>query len=121
MREKRTSSGFLVKQRAFLKLYLITMTEQERLYGLKLLEHLREEFKPYGFRPNHSELYKALHDLMNDDILKQVKRKKEGAELQEVVFYTFVNYEKGKRYKKQLKVELERCRGLIDKAIKDNF
>ncbi|MBD4896088.1 replication termination protein, partial [Xanthomonas citri pv. citri] len=36
--EKRSSTGFLVKQRAFLKLYMITMTEQERLYGLKLLE-----------------------------------------------------------------------------------
>ncbi|STO36914.1 Formyltetrahydrofolate deformylase [[Flavobacterium] thermophilum] len=30
MGEKRTPSGFLLKQRAFLKLYLITLTEQER-------------------------------------------------------------------------------------------
>ncbi|MBR2517348.1 MAG: Replication termination protein, partial [Geobacillus sp.] len=64
MGEKRTPSGFLLKQRAFLKLYLITLTEQERLYGLKLLDVLRQEFKPFGYQPNHSEVYKALHDLI---------------------------------------------------------
>ena len=105
MREKRTSSGFLLKQRAFLKLYMITMTEQERLYGLRLLDVLRDEFRPFGFKPNHSEVYKALHDLIEDGVLKQVKRKKEGMKLQEVVYYTFTNEgeEKAKLYKKQLK------------------
>lgn len=123
MREKRTSSGFLLKQRAFLKLYMITMTEQERLYGLRLLDVLRDEFRPFGFKPNHSEVYKALHDLIEDDVLKQVKRKKEGMKLQEVVYYTFTNEgeEKAKLYKKQLKVELERCEAMIQKAIRDNF
>jgi Replication terminator protein len=58
---KRSSTGFLLKQRAFLKLYMITYDEQERLYGMKLLEVLREEFKPYGYRPQHTEVYKALH------------------------------------------------------------
>ncbi|MDQ0162739.1 helix-turn-helix transcriptional regulator [Bacillus alveayuensis] len=121
MGEKRNPSGFLLKQRAFLKLYLITMTEQERLYGLKLLDVLRNEFRPYGYKPNHSELYKALHDLIHDGILKQVKRKKEGTEFQEVVYYEFVDYEKAKKYKRQLKAELDRCRALIEKAIRDNF
>ncbi|WP_279326086.1 helix-turn-helix transcriptional regulator [Bacillus sp. FJAT-47783] len=121
MSEKRNPSGFLLKQRAFLKLYLITMTEEERLYGLKLLDVLRSEFKPYGFKPNHSELYKALHDLIHDGILRQVKKKKEGTEFQEVVYYEFVDYEKAKKYKRQLKVELDRCKGLIEKAIRDNF
>jgi len=103
MREKRTSSGFLLKQRAFLKLYMITMTEQERLYGLRLLDVLRDEFRPFGFKPNHSEVYKALHDLIEDGVLKQVKRKKEGMKLQEVVYYTFTNEgeEKAKLYKKR--------------------
>lgn len=121
MTQKRNSSGFLLKQRAFLKLYLITMTEKERLYGLKILDVLRSEFKPYGYKPNHSELYKALHDLIHDGILKQVKRKKDGTEFQEVVFYEFVGYEKAKKYKRQLKVELDRCKALIEKAIRDNF
>lgn len=76
--EKRSSTGFLVKQRAFLKLYMITMTEQERLYGLKLLEVLRSEFKEIGFKPNHTEVYRSLHELLDDGILKQIKVKKKG-------------------------------------------
>ena len=121
--EKRTPSGFLLKQRAFLKLYLITLTEQERLYGLKLLDFLRQEFRPFGYKPNHSEIYKALHDLIEDGILKQVKMKKEGMKYQEVVYYRFADggYEKAKLYKKQLKAELDRCEALLRKAIKDNF
>ncbi len=119
--EKRSSTGFLVKQRAFLKLYMITMTEQERLYGLKLLEVLRSEFKPIGFKPNHTEVYRSLHELLDDGILKQVKVKKEGAKLQEVVLYQFKDYEVAKLYKKQLKTELDRRKKLIEKAISDNF
>jgi DNA-binding PadR family transcriptional regulator len=121
MTEKRKPSGFLLKQRAFLKLYLITMTEKKRLYGFKILDELREEFRPYGYRPNHSELYKALHDLIKDGILKQIKQKKEGAEFQEVVYYQFVDYEKAKQYKRQLKAELDRSKAIIEKAIRDNF
>ncbi|CAM3998348.1 replication termination protein [Bacillus subtilis] len=119
--EKRSSTGFLVKQRAFLKLYMITMTEQERLYGLKLLEVLRSEFKEIGFKPNHTEVYRSLHELLDDGILKQIKVKKEGAKLQEVVLYQFKDYEAAKLYKKQLKVELDRCKKLIEKALSDNF
>lgn len=123
MSEKRRPSGFLLKQRAFLKLYLITLTEQERLYGLKLLDVLREEFQPFGYRPNHSEVYKALHDLIEDGILEQVKKKKEGMKYQEVVYYRFTEegYKKAQLYKRQLKTELDRCEALIRKAIKDNF
>ncbi|AKO93591.1 MULTISPECIES: helix-turn-helix transcriptional regulator [Priestia] len=124
MSEKRNPSGFLVKQRAFLKLYMITMTEQERLYGLRLLDVLREEFRPFGYRPNHSEIYKALHDLIEDGVLEQVKKKKEGMKLQEVVYYRFAGengHEKAKKYKRQLKVELDRCQSMIQKAVRDNF
>ncbi|MCM3006480.1 helix-turn-helix transcriptional regulator [Priestia koreensis] len=123
MGDKRTSSGFLLKQRAFLKLYMITMTEQDRLYGLKLLDALRDEFRPFGYKPNHSEVYKALHDLIEDGVLQQVKRKKEGMKLQEVVYYRFPDggYEKAQLYKRQLKVELERCESMIKKAIRDNY
>lgn len=60
---------------------MITMTEQERLYGLKLLEVLRSEFKEIGFKPNHTEVYRSLHELLDDGILKQIKVKKEGAKL----------------------------------------
>jgi Replication terminator protein len=53
--------------------------------------------------------------------LKQVKRKKEGMKYQEVVYYQFKDYEKAKLYKKQLKAELDRCIGLIHKALSDNY
>lgn len=42
--EKEVQLAFSETAR-ILKLYMITMTEQERLYGLKLLEVLRSEFK----------------------------------------------------------------------------
>jgi len=118
---ERLSSGFMLKQRAFLKLYMITMTEEKRLYGLKLLEVLREEFKGFGYRPNSSEVYKSLHDLIDDGILEQVKEGKEGTNRQVVFYYRFKNVKKAKEYKNQLEVELHRCNALLNKAIKDNF
>lgn len=114
-------SGFLLKQRAFLKLYLITMTEQGKLYGLRFLENLREEFKPYSYRPTHTEIYKALHDLIEDGVLKREKRVKEGMKYQEVVYYVFQDRSKAELYKKQLKVELERNAKILKKALKDNY
>lgn len=119
--KERNPSGFLLKQRAFLKLYMILMTEQKRLYGLNLLKELRDEFRSYGYKPNSSEVYKSLHDLINDGILEQVKQKKEGMKLQEVVFYRFKDKSKAERYKKLLKEELKRCNRLINKALDDNF
>jgi DNA-binding PadR family transcriptional regulator len=118
---ERKPSGFLLKQRAFLKLYMITMTDQKRLYGLSLLTELRREFDIYGYKPNSSEIYKSLHDLLEDGILEQVKKKKEGMDLQEVVYYRFKNKQQAEGYKSRLKEELERCSRLIDKALADNF
>ncbi|QTM99569.1 Replication termination protein [Sediminibacillus dalangtanensis] len=120
---ERQPSGFLVKQRAFLKLYLITLIENKHLYGLKLRDLLKEEFRELGYRPNHPEIYKALHDLIEQGILFQQKEKKQGTVYQEVVYYQFTEEgkEKAEAYKKQLKIELERCLQLLEKAIKDNF
>ena len=118
---ERKSSGFLVKQRAFLKLYMITMTEQKRLHGYRLLEVLREEFDGHGYRPNSSEIYKSLHDLINDGILEQDERKKEGMQFQKVVYYRFKDRKKAERYKELLYKELKRCNRLLEKAIQDNF
>jgi len=118
---ERNPSGFMLKQRAFLKLYMITMTEQKRLYGFRLLEELRKEFKEHGYKPNSSEIYKSLHDLLDDGILEQVEKKKEGTDRQKVVYYRFKDRQKAERYKTLLKEELNRCSRLLDKAIEDNF
>lgn len=118
---KKNVSTFMLRQRAFLKLYMITLVEREKWYGLEILDYLRKEFEQFGYRPYHSEIYKSLHELMDDGILARYKRVKEGADLQEVVYYKFQDYEKAKLYKKQLKAELERCIGLLQKAVRDNY
>ncbi|WP_053219497.1 helix-turn-helix transcriptional regulator [Virgibacillus senegalensis] len=120
---ERQSSGFLVKQRAFLKLYLITLIENKHLYGLKLRDLLKEEFRDLGYKPNHPEIYKALHDLIEQGIIYQQKEIKQGASYQEVVYYQFTaeGKEMAQAYKHQLRVELERCLKLLEKALRDNF
>lgn len=115
------TSRFLVKQRAFLKIYLISMAEKERLYGLKYLETIKDEFRVYGYKPGHSEIYKSLHELIDDGILRKMKRIKEGMKLQEVIYYMIEDKGKANLYKKQLKVELERCHKLLGKALADIY
>jgi DNA-binding PadR family transcriptional regulator len=115
-------SGFLMKQRAFLKLCLIGETEKGRLYGLSFWKKIREDYgDACEYRPTHTEIYKALHDLIDDGVLKREKRVKEGMKYQEVVYYVFQDYSKAQLYKKQLKVELERNIKILKKALKDNY
>ncbi|WP_077621817.1 helix-turn-helix transcriptional regulator [Sediminibacillus massiliensis] len=123
MGEHRNSSGFLVKQRAFLKLYLITLIENKHLYGLKLRDLLKQEFSDLGYQPHHPEIYKSLHELIEQGIIYQIKEKREGNKYQEVVYYNFTEdgKEKANAYKKLMKVELDRCKALLDKAIRDNY
>lgn len=118
---KRESTGFLIKQRAFLKLYIITNIENGRWYGLQLLDEMKKEFKPYGFEPQHSEIYRALHDLLEDGILSRGKIKKNGSKYQEVAVYSIKDKEKAKTYKKMVKADLDRCSHLLRKALEDNY
>ncbi|MBB6445263.1 helix-turn-helix transcriptional regulator [Bacillus benzoevorans] len=118
---KRESTGFLIKQRAFLKLYIITNIENRRWYGLQLLDEMKKEFGPFGFEPQHSEIYRALHDLLEDGILTRGKIKKNGSKYQEVAVYTIKDQEKAKTYKKMVKADLDRCSHLLRKALEDNY
>lgn len=121
-KKSRESTGFLIKQRAFLKLYIITNIENGRWYGLQLLDELRKEFKPFGFEPQHSEVYRAFHELEDEEeILTKVRIKVEGAKRKEVVVYKIKDSEKAKAYKKLVKLDLERSEQLLRKAISDNF
>ena len=120
-KRKRESTGFLIKQRAFLKLYIITNIENGRWYGLQLLDEIRKEFKPYGFEPQHSEIYRALHDLLEDGVLTRGKIKKDGSKYQEVAVYSIKDKEKAKTYKKMFKVDLDRSSHLLRKALEDNY
>lgn len=115
------TSRFMIKQRAFLKIYLIHMAEKEKLYGMKYLETIKVEFRLYGYKPNHSEIYKSLHELLEDGVLSRRKMIKEGKKLQEVIYYVIKDQEKAHLYKMQLKVELDRCHNLLGKAIADIY
>ncbi|WP_019241618.1 MULTISPECIES: helix-turn-helix transcriptional regulator [Bacillus] len=119
------SRGFLLKQRSFLKLYLLDIIEKQKGYGSQILDELRTEFKPFGYSPTHSELYKTLHELYKDGSVRREKKIKgeAGVDFQEIVIYHLT--ESGKKeadlYRKQMKVELDRCVGLLNKAIRDHY
>ncbi len=119
--QKRENTGFLLKQRAFLKLYIITNIENGRWYGMSLRDELRKEFDHLGYRPQHSEVYRALHELLEDGLLKRGEVLMEGSKYQKVALYYIRDTEKVKAYKKLIKVELDRCKGLIEKALADNY
>ncbi|QHW29627.1 Replication termination protein [Paenibacillus rhizovicinus] len=114
--------GFLIAQRAYLKLYMITLVEKHRGYGYQMLEELKRDFKELGYEPPQSEIYRSLHDLVEDGILYRARHRKDDAEYQEVIMYYFTDHgmEKASLYRKQVIEDLERSQALIHKAIKDN-
>ncbi|WHX51201.1 helix-turn-helix transcriptional regulator [Paenibacillus woosongensis] len=118
--------AFMIAQRAYIKLYLISMVEQRRGYGYQMLEELKEEFKPFGYVPPQSEIYRALHELVQEGVLyrsKHLKGNDPSVDFQEIVLYDFTDdgHEKAELYKKQVKVDLDRCIGMLNKAVADNY
>jgi DNA-binding PadR family transcriptional regulator len=120
--EKQSSSTeFLIKQRAFLKMYILTYLEDQHWYGLQLVEELRTQFKPLAFQPQHSEVYRALYDLEDEGYIKKGKVKLEGSKRAEIAIYMIADKEKAKAYKKLVKADIDRCDGLLRKALADNY
>lgn len=117
--------GFLLRQRAFLKLCLLGLIEERKEYGSQYLDQIRSKFKSYGYQPTHTELYKALHELTRDKVLIRTKKIKGDpkTDFQEVIYYQFTDdgYEKAQLYRKQMKTELDRCMGLLQKAVHDFY
>jgi len=120
---KRESRGFLLKQRAFLKLYLISLMEQKKSYGLQILDTLKGSFKRYGYEPTHSAVYEALYELVQDGILHRQEIVPPHDRFKKLVYYQFAEggQEKAELYKKQLKIELDRCVGMLQQAVRDNY
>lgn len=112
---------FLIKQKAFIKVYLLSQIEKGRSYGLQLQDDLYAAFRSFGLEPNHSEIYRSLHELTEEGYLTRRKVRKEGAKYQEIAVYTIKDPEKAKAYKAQAKMDLERGVGLLQKALHDNF
>ncbi|ASV69751.1 helix-turn-helix transcriptional regulator [Cytobacillus sp. FSL W7-1323] len=123
--ESELKRGFLVRQRAFLKLYLLKMIEANKRYGTQFLDDLRTEFKPYGYHPTHSEIYKTLHELTREGWVRREKKLlgEPGVDFQEIIIYHLTD--KGKQeyelYRKQMKVEFDRCLGLLNQAMSDHY
>lgn len=118
--------GFMIAQRAYIKLYLITMVEQHRGYGYEMLEVMKQEFKAFGYVPPQSEIYRALHELVQQGVLYRTKKLKGGdpkVDFQEIVLYHFTDdgFSKAELYKKQIKADLDRCLGMLHKAVNDNY
>lgn len=122
---EQQSRGFLLKQRAFLKLYLLDIIAKQKGYGSQMLDDLRKEMKQFGYNPTHSEIYKTLHELYKEGIVTREKKIKgePGIDFQEIVIYQLTDHgvEEAKLFKKQMKVELERCVGLLNKALHDHY
>ncbi|WP_342469450.1 Replication termination protein [Ureibacillus sp. FSL K6-3587] len=112
---------FIIKQRAFLKLYMLHEAEKGRLYGLQILENLQNYFKDLGYKPTKSEVYKSLHELLKDGYVTREPIIKEGAEMQTLYIYRIGDREKVKAYKDTLKADLDRSIALLQRALKDNY
>ena len=117
--------GFLLKQKAFLKLYLLEIASHPKDYGSMVLNDLREKFKPFGYSPTHTEIYKTYKELYKAGFLK--KRTEILGDPQENVQEVFIYYltDKGKEeleiYRKLMKTELERSIGILQVALEDHF
>ena len=114
-------SAFLIKQRAFLKVFLLAEIEQGKSYGLQLKKVIRDKFKAYGFKPDHSEIYRSLHELTKDGYLKKTEELLEGAEYKSVEIYRINDKDKVKAYKELIKADLDRSRDLLRKAIDEIY
>ena len=112
-------SVFVVKQRAFLKLYLIQLIRQGKGYGLQLQGELERKFRPYGFIPTKTEIYRSLQDLMDDGILSRVKEKKDGARYAEIAVYSILDFDKADSYTRTVRKDIERSMGLLGLSLKD--
>jgi DNA-binding PadR family transcriptional regulator len=122
-----TTMAFMLKQRAFLKLYVMDWIAHNRgRHGYEMLEFFRREFAPFGYSPTHSELYTVLKELYQEERVTRMKKLRgidPKTEFQEIVIYELTT--KGKEYlesyKKLMKVELDRCDGLLRKALRDIY
>ncbi|MGG4106709.1 helix-turn-helix transcriptional regulator [Paenibacillus lautus] len=118
--------AFMIAQRAFIKVHLITMIEKHQGYGYRMLESMKEDFADLGYVPPVSEIYRALHDLVQEGVLyrtKQLKGNDPTTDFQEIIIYQFTDagYEKAELYKKQVKIDLDRCIAILKKAVRDNY
>ena len=84
MADKRESTGFMIRQRAYIKLFVLTKIGTRRIYGQQIIDELKSEFKPYGYNPYPSEVYRALQELLEDGYVKRQRVKLKDESYQEI-------------------------------------
>ncbi|MDQ0206062.1 helix-turn-helix transcriptional regulator [Alkalicoccobacillus murimartini] len=119
MSHTRKSSGFLIKQRLFIKGYLITYIETSRPYGIQMLDELKQHFKPLGYTPNHAEIYRALHELLDEGIVRSGQKKLTEDSYQEITIYYIRDAEKAHALKQHIADEVRRSHKVLLRAIED--
>ena len=117
----KANSHFLIKQRPFIKVFLLSELEKGQMYGLQLRDIIWDEFKIYGFRPDHTEIYRSLHELTEEGYLKKFVEKVDGTKYKTVEVYKIADIDKVKAYKKLVKVDLDRSEDLIKSLKKKSY
>ena len=121
MADKRESTGFLIKQRAYLKLFILNKIGTRRIYGQQIVNELKSEMNNFNYHPYHSEIYRSLQDLLEDGYIKRQRSKLKKDSYQEIYLYYIKDADKVNAYNQLVKQDLDRCKALIDYALEKNF
>ncbi|MGG1263746.1 helix-turn-helix transcriptional regulator [Brevibacillus laterosporus] len=121
MKKSSRERNFLIKQRAYLKVYLITKIKKGRSYGLQLAKELGDEFIRDGFVPTSAEVYRSLDELVEQGIVSRHTQLQEGTEKKPIIVYKINDLHIADSYLQLVQQDLQRSQRLIEKALKDNF
>lgn len=121
MAEKRGNTGFLIRQRAYIKLFILTKIGTKRVYGKEILDQLTEEFRPFNYKPYHSEVYRGLQELLEGGYIKRQRVKLKNESYQEIYLYYIHDVDKVNMYKKMVQEDLNRCMKMLKYALDYNF
>jgi DNA-binding PadR family transcriptional regulator len=86
-----------------------------------MLNDFYKQFQHLNYKPNHSEVYKGLHELLDDGMITSSRIIKEGSKRKELKVNEIANKEEARRYKKQVKEDLDCSTGLLNKSVRDNY
>ncbi|ARR10698.1 helix-turn-helix transcriptional regulator [Paenibacillus bovis] len=120
--------AFLIGQRPFIKLYILHILDQRQSYGLEMISEVKRYLKEEGYTPPQSEIYRGLNELVTAGIIEtthRIKKDHNGStgDFQEIILYKYTidGRQKAEMFKREVKLELDRCIGMLKQARKDNF
>ena len=116
-----TYPRFLIRQRAFLKMIFIKEAQRGSFYGLQVKQVVGKTFESFNYVPTNSEIYKSLHELIEDEILKSSKILKPDTTYQELVVYSVQDEDKARAYLRAVKSDLDYSVHLLQKSLNEYF